>query len=226
MEKIEKVSLVEQAYSIIKEEILSNDFAEGKKIPSENQLCKMLNVSRVVIREALSRLRSEKIIITYHGKGSYRANPNNFMDYGKDKDGLDFEKFKQIMDFRAGIENTAIKLAVQCADDNQLHIIKTYAEKMVNPDEDFDQIDYTFHYLIVKASGNFLLQNAFESCEDLIKSSLKTMNSIKDAKEYAVNFHVQIADALIKRDSDKAISLMENNGEYNFARMQAILNSK
>ena len=226
MEKIEKVSLVEQAYSIIKEEILSNDFAEGKKIPSENQLCKMLNVSRVVIREALSRLRSEKIIVTYHGKGSYRANPNNFMDYGKDKDGLDFEKFKQIMDFRAGIENTAIKLAVQCADDNQLHIIKTYAEKMVNPDEDFDQIDYTFHHLIVKASGNFLLQNAFESCEDLIKSALKTMNSIKDAKEYAVNFHVQIADALIKRDSDKAISLMENNWEYNFDRMQAILNSK
>lgn len=224
MEKIEKVSLVDQAYLRIKEDILSENFSEGKKIPSENQLCKSLNVSRVVIREALSRLRSEKIIVTYHGKGSYRANPNNFVGYGEGDCALDFEKFKVIMDFRAGIENAAVKLAVQYADDAELQEVKAYAEKMLETREDFDEIDYGFHHSIVKASKNVLLLNAYENSAELIKNALKTMNSVKDAKEYAVKLHGQIADAIYKRDAKKAISLMENNGEYNFARMQEILN--
>ena len=224
MDKIMRVSLVDEAYKRIKDEIVSKNISEGSKIPSESQLCKELNVSRVVIREALSKLRNEKLIITYQGKGSYLANPNNFIDGINTVEVVDFETFKSIMDFRTGIESCAIKLAIRSADKEQFKEIELLAEKMANNGQDFDQIDYDFHHAIIKASKNALLINAYENCSELIKSTLKTMNLIRDGKNYAVKLHRQIAKALLKRDAKHAIMLIENNEEYNFARLQKILN--
>ena len=216
-----KYSLVDEAYKRIKEELLSQKFSEGSKIPSENQLCKQLNVSRVVVREALSRLRNEKLIITYQGKGSYLANPNNFIRY-QNTGVFDFETFRAVMDFRTGIESVAVKLAVQNADDKDLSAVKEIHKKMVNGEQDFNQLDYDFHYAIIKASKNVLLLNAYENCENLIKNALNATNSIEDGRAYAINLHGQIADALLKRDVKRVIMLTENNGEYNFARLQEI----
>ena len=224
MNGIERYNLVDEAYKRIKAEILSARFIEGSKIPSENQLCKELNVSRVVVREALSRLRNEKIIVTFQGKGSFKANPNNFVGITLGKE-LTFEDFKQVMDFRAGIEYAAVRLAVKVASNQELENIKACAKDMSAAvgEEDFNAADYRFHYMIVKSSHNGLLLAALENCSELINGALKLMNSVKDAKEYAVNLHDKIADKLIKRDAKGAIELFENNGEYNIARMQEIL---
>ena len=64
--------------------------------------------------------------------------------------------------------------------------------------------------------------NAYENCENLIKNALNATNSIEDGRAYAINLHGQIADALLKRDVKRVIMLTENNGEYNFARLQEI----
>jgi len=61
--------------SIAKDKILeyikSNDLNKEDKIPSENKFSKMLGVSRVTIRTALSQLESENIIKKEQGKGSF-----------------------------------------------------------------------------------------------------------------------------------------------------------
>ena len=64
IDKIVKTCLADEVYLKIKKHIFSGEYKEGSLLPSENKLTKLLNVSRVVVRDALERLREEKIIVT------------------------------------------------------------------------------------------------------------------------------------------------------------------
>ena len=230
MDKIERHSLVDEAYKRIRDEILNKEFSEGKKIPSENQLSKALNVSRVVIREALLRLREEKIIVTYHGKGSFLANPKNFVGVDERIDEqLDFSTFKDIIEFRECVETSAINLAVKVASDDELSDIKSCAQLLsaVQGDVDaFTYADYEFHLQIAKCSHNFLLVQSIENFSRLIKTSLKIMNSLSGSRDYAVELHKAVAEKICNRDGKGALELLKTNGEYNIARMSEIFNTQ
>jgi GntR family transcriptional regulator len=67
-------SLTDQAKSLIKERILTNQF-EGDRIPSETDLATELGVSRTTIRDALSRLEIEGVIYRKQGSGTFVNRP-------------------------------------------------------------------------------------------------------------------------------------------------------
>jgi GntR family transcriptional regulator len=58
-----------QVRDSLMDRILSEGFARGDKLPSENDLVGQFNVSRVTVRQALEALRAEGIIESHHGKG-------------------------------------------------------------------------------------------------------------------------------------------------------------
>jgi len=228
MDVIQKISLVDEAYKRIKQEILSDKFSEGSLIPSENQLCKDLNVSRVVIREALSRLRNEKIIVTYQGKGSYRANPQNFMRFDF-REQTDIDKFINVMDFRLCIELSALKTAVKVATDMEIASIVDCARKMataIDNKEFFNECDYEFHLRIIKSSLNQLYVQAIENNKDLIKHVLSIMNGLIGSYNYALELHQKIAERFCARDLKAIEELLKSNEDYNIARMKEILKAK
>lgn len=55
----------------IEEGIHSGKYPIGSKLPSENDLCKMFNVSRITIRKALDILENKGMIYSIHGKGTF-----------------------------------------------------------------------------------------------------------------------------------------------------------
>lgn len=63
-------SLVEQVKSYLKRQILQGEFEDGR-IPSEVGLARSLNVSRNTVRDALSRLEIEGVIIRRQGAGTF-----------------------------------------------------------------------------------------------------------------------------------------------------------
>ena len=223
IEKIEKYSLVEEAYKRIKNDILT--LAEGTKIPSENSYCRALNVSRVVVREALARLKSEKIIVSYQGKGSYRAEPTNFITDALSSERPDIEMVKEVLDFRSAIEYASIKLAVEVASDNELLILADNAQALSDnkcDQEAFNLADYRFHLSIVECAHNKFLLSAMENCKDAVLSVLRLMNAVDGQKNYPINLHRQIAEKIIARDAKGAIDLLKNNGEFNLARLEEL----
>lgn len=229
MDKIEKVSLVDEAYKRIKEYLLTGDFAEGQKIPSENQLCKDLSVSRVVVREALSKLRSNRLIVTYQGKGSFIANPVNFSSVDLCISGkIDLNVFVKVMEFRETIEFAAINYATQYATDEELQEVKQIACEMekASINNNFTLLDYEFHSKIVACSHNPFLISSHESCKEIILTALECMNALDGSYDYAITLHNNIANYLIAREPKNAINLYKNNGEYNIARMQEFFDNK
>lgn len=55
----------------LEKEILDKKYADGEKLPSENQMCKLYNVSRITVRQALAKLEQKNMLYSVHGKGTF-----------------------------------------------------------------------------------------------------------------------------------------------------------
>ena len=64
------IPLYIQNKKIIKDKILSNEYAPGDAIPSEAQLQKRFGVSRITARQAIAQLETEGLVERARGKGT------------------------------------------------------------------------------------------------------------------------------------------------------------
>lgn len=63
--------LHEQISSWIRDRVLTGELAPDEQLPSENELCRQFDVSRVTVRRALQTLEAEGFIFRRHGIGSF-----------------------------------------------------------------------------------------------------------------------------------------------------------
>ena len=69
------VPLYHQLRQLIMEKILSGELRPGTLLPSELELCAMLELSRPTVRQALNTIMAEGYLIRKKGKGTYVARP-------------------------------------------------------------------------------------------------------------------------------------------------------
>src|SRR5689334_20678790 len=98
--------LSEQTYERIFGLIVSGEFPEKSKLPTEVELANRLNVSRTIVREALARLRDEGFVVSRQGAGTFvqRQHPEKsagFQPVGSIAD------VHRCFEFRIGIEAEA-----------------------------------------------------------------------------------------------------------------------
>lgn len=65
------VPLYIQLAAELEEAIYNKEYNDGEKLPSENQLCKLYSVSRITVRQALSKLEQKNLVYSVHGKGTF-----------------------------------------------------------------------------------------------------------------------------------------------------------
>jgi DNA-binding GntR family transcriptional regulator len=71
---VQNPPLADQVYDIILKSILSGEFQPGSKLPSENELAELYQVSRPTIRTAFSRLGELGYVIKKRGVGTFVSN--------------------------------------------------------------------------------------------------------------------------------------------------------
>jgi GntR family transcriptional regulator len=64
-----------QVMDVLIEAIGEGDFKPGDQLPGEPELCRLFDVSRTVIRQALKELEFEGMIVRQKGKGTFIAEP-------------------------------------------------------------------------------------------------------------------------------------------------------
>jgi len=64
-------ALYKQLVALIEEQINTGELKPGQKIPSENDFCKMYNISRTTVRQAMNFLAIRGKIIRVKGRGSF-----------------------------------------------------------------------------------------------------------------------------------------------------------
>ncbi len=64
-----------QLKELLRDEILSGRWPAGRRLPSEPELCRSLDVSRTVVRQALGALEHERLLRRRKGQGTFVAEP-------------------------------------------------------------------------------------------------------------------------------------------------------
>ena len=219
--KIGKVNLVDAVCQQLREMIVTGKITEGTKLESENKLAEAFCVSRVVIREALQQLRSEKLIVTRQGVGTYVANPSNF-DSSMQTIDLTEDAYRDFLHFRESVEYSAVYLSKTAATKEDFDELDRCVEVMENSRsnrQSFNESDFGFHLAIVRSAHNIYLENAMKANRQLLICVFDAMNALPEAGNFGMISHVKLAELMRSGDVKGVIKSYDEMGKYNIARL-------
>jgi len=75
LEPTSSIPLYIQLVDLLREKIQSKQLAPGEKLPSERELCDIYDVSRITVRNAISRAENEGLVERIQGMGTFVAAP-------------------------------------------------------------------------------------------------------------------------------------------------------
>lgn len=137
--------------------IRDGDFLPGARLPSEKELAERFDVSRVVVREAMSRLKSDELIETRQGLGAFvSAVPGRGL-FRLESDPAAVRDLRNIFQLRVAVEGAAAGLAAVSATRGELAAMRRALRDMMNASpgrHDDVEADNRFHAAIAKASRN------------------------------------------------------------------------
>lgn len=73
LDKKSPIPVYYQLKNIIQEKIKNGEYGEGELIPSERELSEAFGISRMTVRQALSQMESEGLIVRQKGRGTFVA---------------------------------------------------------------------------------------------------------------------------------------------------------
>jgi len=203
--------LGDRVYEQIVERIVAGTLGEGDRLPSEHEFCRMFEVSRPVVREALARLRADGIIESRQGSGSYvRRRPvRDLLQYGEASNAA---QLLRCFEFRIALEGEAAALAAVRRTTQDLRAIRR-ANDACNEAARKGRLgkreDLEFHMAIANASGNALFGETMEMLHDDIQRGMDMAKSLTPPeKQERVRIlraeHSAVVSAIEERDPDRA----------------------
>lgn len=203
--------LGDEVYNAIYSQLMSRQIAPGGRI-SVDRLVRELGVSQTPIREALSRLEAQGLVVKAHLIGYSAA------------DQLDSARLHQLYELRLLLEPFAAgRAALSMSEAAHATLIKLAAEMQAGeagPQGEaysrFAQLDSEFHDLIAHASGNELVQETLANLH--IHVHLFRLFYHARVTADAIQEHQQIIEALTRRDPQAAEIAMRHHIERSRGR--------
>lgn len=218
--KVARVKLSDQVAEQLQTMIRSGEYKEGDRLPTEGVLAEKFAVSRITVREAVSKLRAMDIIEVRQGEGTFVKNltPASFMKPLLSMLSLDRKNFRDIFEVRIMIECKAAELAALRADEEALETLGRMLEQMDqcimdNALEQYNELDARFHYEILKSSGNQILIAFGDMSTTMIRESISAGIALPNALANSIILHKRIYDAIRRRNVTEAVAFMKQHLE-------------
>ena len=228
--EVKNIQLYDEVVSQVKEEIKKGNLKSGEKLPSEQEIAKMFNVSRSTIREALTILRVEGIVETKKGVGtiilgidneSNRINENFFnylvkkYDLKNNRKNL-FQKALELVKLRKMLEPRIYEeLAENCPKD----LIKELKECLKATRKRMkEKMPYTvelteFHYITYKYITNEMLREFMMLGFEIQRLHRDMSLYFEDSKELSVQEHEKLYEYIVEGKKEEAKALIESHLE-------------
>lgn len=214
-------TLAQEVVERVSERIRSGRLQAGDKLPTEAAIMGEFDVSRTVVREAISKLQAAGLVETRHGIGTFVLGPG---------DGPSFkitpEQFSTLQDviavleLRIGLETEAAGLAAQRRTPDNLTAMRAALDAVITAVEagqDSVAADFQFHLEIARATQNshFIDLMATLGSQIIPRARLEPtadMNAERLAYMRRVNTeHESILDAIAGQDADSARAAMRTH---------------
>ncbi|WP_394235909.1 FadR/GntR family transcriptional regulator [Niallia oryzisoli] len=212
VESVNRNTLSKQVVESIIQLLLSGQMKPGDKLPPEMELMEILNVSRPVLREALSSLESLGVINRKTREGTFFNNKISSHPFSIMLS-LAYDNLQAMVEARMALELGLITIAAEKISDEELKRLKETIEVIENnKDADYGEADIEFHRIIALSANNPIVEGMVDS---LIMTLVKINNEIKIREpERTIEHHTAIYKALEKRDPFEAFHQMFLHLDY------------
>jgi DNA-binding GntR family transcriptional regulator len=212
-----KASLSDEAYGLIKDEIITCKLEPGQQI-AQSQLVGRYQLGLTPIREALQRLVSEGLVTSFPRSGYVVA-------------GITFSDVYEIYELRSVLEAEAVRLAAVRATDNQLEEIScaadfTYTFGDSRSYSDFLSLNTAFHHSIAVASGNRRLADQIARVLDESTRVFHLGLDLRDSADEMRAEHVALTKALCDRAPDRAAQIVQSQITHSQQRVLQALTKR
>jgi DNA-binding GntR family transcriptional regulator len=181
----------------LRSQILSGRYRPGDRL-NESHIAREFNTSRIPVREALSQLQEQGLVVNLERRGMFVMK-------------LSETEVQQISSLRIVLEAEAMRLARA----NMTPGIRAELTRLVEQMEALEgslaeaaELDRRFHATIWKACGNPYLERML----DQLTVSLFAQKSLEQAsheiRRWRLNHHRELLDVVLRGDSDPALAIL------------------
>jgi len=203
--------LSDQVADALAAEIRDGRLGANSKLPTEAALVERFAVSRTVVREALSRLKSLGLVESHQGSGVYVKeigfSPLNF----DARSSVSRQAVIQMVEVRRALEAEVAALAAQRrnqADIKRLRKALTQLDKAVQAGGDGVQEDVQYHRAIAEAARNPFLISTLEYLGQFLQGATRVTRANEarrdDFARQVLDEHALIVQAIEDGDSEAA----------------------
>ena len=208
-------SLSDMVYEQVFSQIVSGEFVENSRLPSENILAQHFSVSRPVVREALARLRDDGLVQSRQGSGTYvsRRPKDEVLRFAPLSSISDMQR---CFEFRVGLEGEAAYLAALRQtpekmveiEKEQVKLDRIVSQNAVGVEEDFD-----FHLAIAAAADNRFYFDTLATLRENVTVGMTVARNLslmrpRERMRAVQDEHDAITRAIRDRDASRARNLM------------------
>jgi DNA-binding FadR family transcriptional regulator len=193
----------------------------GDKLPTESEIMARFEVSRTVVREALSRLQASGLVETRHGIGTFAlAGPDTSNFKIAEKDFSTVADVISVLELRISLETEAAGLAAQRRDESNLATMEEALKAFlyaVQHDSDAVPSDFEFHMEVARATGNRHFADLMTYLGTMIipRARVNTPNSAPEGRlsylQRVHGEHESIFNAIRNQDAEAARAAMRTH---------------
>ncbi|KHL00947.1 GntR family transcriptional regulator [Sinomonas humi] len=190
------LSLAEHAYQLLKDRLIMLDIRPGEPI-NDGQLAAELGVGRTPVREALKRLETDHLVVSYPRRGTFATI-------------VDITELAAISEIRELLEPLAARRAAENAGAALRAEIRAKADEISNVSQtQLDQtklmrLDLSVHRLIYRAAGNAHLEDVLIRYDNLATRIWCLVLDRVPSVAGHVSEHADLLRAIADGDAEKA----------------------
>jgi len=216
--KIKPKKIYEEVAETLHEMIRSGQLKPGDRLDSVQQLAENFQVGRSAIREALSALKAMGLVEIKQGEGTFVKGfePNQIIFPLSTAILMNKEDVLHLLEVRKIIEvGTAASAARNRTESDLLEMSQVLEEmRLAKGDEELgEKADLLFHLSLSEATHNPILCNLLGQVSEAMEETMKETRRLwifskQITVEMLYHQHVEIYNAVVEQDEDKAMKAM------------------
>jgi DNA-binding FadR family transcriptional regulator len=199
--EVSRRTVVEDIRTQLVSLIESGRFKVNDRLPSENELARSFNVSRPVIREALSRLQALGLTTSKNGKGTYVVSNRTISP-------LLLSRFptSHLTEVRMYLEVPSARLAASRRTPEHVAQIGGILDALDREDDPVrrNEFDAKFHICVAEATRNPLFVRLIRDLTSILKEQAFAKSIVPGRRADASAEHRAVYNAIVERDADGA----------------------
>ncbi len=213
--------LVSEVVDNLAASIRQGQLQQGDKLPTEAEIMTRFDVSRTVVREAISRLQASGLVETRHGIGTFVIAPPESGNFKiAPEDFATVADVIALLELRISLETEAAGLAAQRR--TQANLVQLEAalkgfHDAIQNDQDAVPSDFQFHMEVARSTGNQHFADLMTYLGTMIIPRTR-VNTLQNAPEGRLQYllrvhgeHENIYAAIRQQDSESARAAMRTH---------------